>query len=219
MKRLVYALLFTGCTITEQAVPPPEIRMEPLPAAPIERVESCLLPAPREPVAYTPEKTRQTVKPNRTTSKPFSPGQLITTATRQARIEPDEKGFFGGTAELTYTWQPGKIFTVYLSKAQATAIVLPVGDELVSGMYLDPEQFEVKTELSGKDGHPQSVVIVRPLGDKGEVDTFLLTHSGRRYLLHLTVGTVGMLVVQFEGPALPVLPPTVPTVIPMRAQP
>jgi hypothetical protein len=41
---------------------------------------------------------------------------------------------------------------------------------------------------------------IRPLTEAGEVDTFLLTESGRRYLLHCVVGTTGMLAVTFKGP-------------------
>jgi hypothetical protein len=67
-------------------------------------------------------------------------------------------------------------------------------------LYLDADAYEVKTERAGADETAYDALTIRPLTDKGEVEAFLLTESGRRYLLHFVVGTTGMLAVTFEGP-------------------
>jgi type IV secretion system protein VirB9 len=134
--------------------------------------------------------------------KPQTPQQVIATAQQQARVQPDARGYFGGSAEYTYVWQPGKIFQVYVATTQATAISLPRGETLTAGLYLDPEAYEVKNTRIGNEGVVYDVIVIRPLKDQGELDTFLLGASGRKYLLHLSTGTTGMIAVTFETPAL-----------------
>ena len=103
---------------------------------------------------------------------------------------------------MRYPWVPGKVYTVYVSKKQGTGIFLPPGERLVSGLYLDQDAYEVKTERAGTDAGAYDALTIRPLIDSGEVATFLLTESGRRYLLHFVAGSTGMLAVSFEGPTI-----------------
>ena len=110
-------------------------------------------------------------------------------------------------------WAPGKVYTVYLSKKQGTGIFLPPGERLVSGLYLDPEAYEVQTKRAGVGDGAYDALTIRPTGDSGEVGAFLLTESGRRYLLHLVVGSVGMLAVTFEGPLVTHAPMLAPALV------
>src|SRR5262245_44152839 len=195
---LCSAVFVSGCTLSQESpVPPlpvPELVM--LPAAPVERVEVPLLPRQRWP-APAP-----TLAPGKKAPPPLSPAQVIAQAQRAARVEPSPRGYFGGSAEHVYSWTPGKVYTIYLSPKQPTGIFLPPGERLVTGLYLSENEYEVKNERAGSDLRAYDAMTIRPLVDKGEVDTFLLTESGRRYLLHLVVGPVGMVAVTFEGPPL-----------------
>jgi len=171
------------------------------PYCPLDRVEIALLPREAairpfaKPIAALEKKA----------PKPQTPAQLVTHAQQAARVEPSERGYHGGSGEQVYQWAAGKVYTVYLSKQQGTGIFLPLGERLVSGLYLDQDAFEVKTERAGTGDAAYDALTVRPLTDRGEVSTFVLTESGRRYLLHFVVGQTGMLAVTFEG--LPVATP------------
>jgi len=138
------------------------------------------------------------------TPKPQTPAQLVSQAQQAARVEPSERGYHGQRGEHVYTWAAGKVYTVYVSKKQGTGIFLPPGERLVSGLYLDQDAWEVKTERAGVEAGAYDALTIRPLADSGEVSTFLLTESGRRYLLHFIVGGTGMLAVTFEGPPVAV---------------
>ena len=61
----------------------------------------------------------------------------------------------------------------------------------MSGLYLDPEAYEVQTKRAGVGEEAYDALTIRPTGDSGEVGAFLLTESGRRYLLHLWSGQSG----------------------------
>ena len=210
---LVSAVFIAGCALTPDP-PVPVVPPEPpvkiveeyqAPYCPIERVEVGILDRS---LATLP--SRPSVAPTKKGERAATPAQLVQHAQKVARIEPMERGYFGQSGEHTYPWIPGKVYTVYLSKQQATGIFLPPGERLVSGLHLDPEAYEVKTDKAGKGDGAYDAITVRPLGDSGEVDVFLLTESSRRYLLHLVVGKVGMLAVTFEG-AYAAKPPETPT--------
>ena len=147
-------------------------------------------------VASSPEPVRPPTKG----TKPLRPEEVIVQAQKAARIEPSERGYVGQRGEHVYAWAPGKVYMVYLTKKQGTGIFLPPGERLVSGLYLDPEAYEVQTKRAGVGDGAYDALTIRPTMDSGEVEAFLLTESGRRYLLHLVVGSVGMLAVTFEGP-------------------
>ena len=147
---------------------------------------------------WTPSGSRRPRR--RAWAKALRPEAVIVQAQKAARIEPSERGYVGQRGEQVYAWAPGKVYTVYLSKKQGTGIFLPPGERLVSGLYLDPEAYEVQTKRAGVGDGAYDALTIRPTGDSGEVGAFLLTESGRRYLLHLVVGSVGMLAVTFEGP-------------------
>lgn len=199
---LIGALLVSGCALATEPEPPIIPTAAPVvsdtfapPYCPLDRVEVTLLP--RETTL------RPMVKPmvaaGKKTLKPQTSVQLVSQAQQAARVEPSEKGYGQASGEQVYAWVPGKVYTVYLSKKQGTGIFLPPGERLVSGLYLDKDAYEVKTERAGTDAGAYDALTVRPLTDTGEVDAFLLTESGRRYLLHFVVGTTGMLAVTFEG--------------------
>jgi len=160
----------------------------------MDRVEVALLPRSeaRPTRASTPRSGLKTV------SKPVAPVQLVQEAQKAARIAPSEQGYVGGSGEHVYPWAPGKVYIVYLTKKQGTGIFLPPGERLLSGLYLDGDAYEVETKRAGSAGGAYDAVTIRPLMDRGEVDAFLLTESGRRYLFHFVVGPTGMLAVTFE---------------------
>ena len=206
---LLCTVFLSGCTLAAVPEPPTLAMPEPVPVAsdtftppycPIERVEVTLLPretalfsAPKSPAAGAKK-----------APKPQTPAQLVSQAQQAARVEPSERGYQGGRGEHVYAWAAGKVYTVYLSKKQGTGIFLPPGERLVSGLYLDQDAYEVKTARAGVEAGAYDALTIRPLADSGEVSTFLLTESGRRYLLHFIVGGTGMLAVTFEGPPVAV---------------
>jgi hypothetical protein len=215
---LISTMFVSGCALApapEVPMSPPAVEvLVPLPAAPIERVEVTLLPRLWETESLAP--FRQPTPPGKKGLPAPTPLQIVSQAHRAARLEPTERGYFGASGEQVYAWAPGKIFTVYLSPKQGTGIFLPPGERLVSGLYLDAEAFEVKTERAGAESAAYDALTVRPLTASGEVETFLLTESGRRYLLRFVVGTTGMLAVTFEGPQVsaPRLAPETALVLP-----
>jgi hypothetical protein len=195
---LICALVVSGCALQAEPEPPTLPVLPPVPvvsagvvadAAPPDRVEIVAMDTQREPPPTPPR-----------LGKALRPEAVIVQAQRAARIEPSERGYGGQRGEQVYAWAPGKVYTVYLSKKQGTGIFLPPGERLVSGLYLDPEAYEVQTKRAGVGEEAYDALTIRPTGDSGEVGAFLLTESGRRYLLHLVVGSVGMLAVTFEGP-------------------
>jgi hypothetical protein len=140
---------------------------------------------------------------------------VVATAQQQARVTPDSRGYFGGSAEYTYPWQPGKVYVVLLSPKAPTVIILPPGEKTVAAMYVDREAYEVTTTRAGHDLTAYDTITVRPTSATGEVDAFILTESGRRYLLHLVTGVTGMLAVTFEtAPLVDVAAHTPPLVLP-----
>ncbi|HEY5867079.1 MAG TPA: hypothetical protein VI542_16275 [Candidatus Tectomicrobia bacterium] len=208
-KHLLICVLFvSGCALTPEpeapTLPQPEI-IAPLsetftaPYCPLDRVEVALLPRQELP-PILPSKASRATKKGRPA---LTPAQLVTQAQKAARVEPSERGYYAGSGEQTYVYAPGKVYTIYLSAKQGTGIFLPPGEKLVSGLYLDPEAYEVKTKRAGTGDSAYDALMIRPMIDKGEVDTFILAESGRRYLLRLVTGNVGMLAVTFEGPSSP----------------
>src|SRR6266851_4712160 len=72
------------------------------------------------------------------------------------------------------------------------AIILPPGEKTVAAMYVDKDAYEVTTTRAGRDLAAYDTITIRPSNDTGEVDSFILTESSRRYLLHFVTGTTGM---------------------------
>jgi hypothetical protein len=133
-----------------------------------------------------------------------TPLQLVALAQRDARVEPSARGYFGNSGEMTYTWQPGRIYMVYLTATQPTLIALPPGETVAMGLMLDKDAYDVTTKTVGLDLTAYSALSVRPLFDKGEVDAFVLSTGGRRYLFHFVISNdaKAMTVVTFETPAV-----------------
>jgi hypothetical protein len=141
-------------------------------------------------------------KPLRKAPQEMNSMQLVAYAQKEARIEPSEGNFFAKSGEMTYSWVPGKIFTILLAPTQQTGLFLPPGERVIVGLLLDKEEYEVHSERAGTDPLSYDAIFVRPKVDSGQVDAALVTESGRRYLLHFVVGKVGMLAVTFETPQL-----------------
>lgn len=133
-----------------------------------------------------------------------TPLQLVALAQQDAREYPSARGYFGKSGEMTYTWQPGRMYMVYLTATQPTLIALPPGETVAMGLMLDEAAYDVHTKTVGTDLTAYSAVSIRPLFDKGEVDAFLLSTGGRRYLFHFVISTEAkaMTVVTFETPAV-----------------
>ena len=202
---LLCALFVSGCALTPEPELPTLPQPEPIatmsetftaPYCPLDRVEIALLPRQELPPVLPSQPAPRTKKG----MKALTPAQLVSQAQKAARVEPSERGYYAGSGEQTYIYAPGKVYTIYLSSKQGTGLFLPPGEKLVSGLYLDPEAYEVKTKRAGSGENAYDALMIRPMIDKGEVQAFLLTESGKRILLHLVVGNVGMLAVTFEGP-------------------
>jgi hypothetical protein len=201
---LLGLLLLSACTLP----PTPEVAPGDMASptgtvflsAPVERVEVLQVASSIETAALvpTPLAKRLASRPGREPN----PVQLVAEAQKAARVYPTERGYFGASAEQVYAWMPGKVYVIFLAPNAGTGIFLPPGECMGAGLYLNPEAFEVKTERAGSDLMGYDVITVRPTSDKGEVDTFILTESRRRYLLHFVIGHVGMQAVTFEAPAI-----------------
>src|ERR1043166_1506260 len=188
-------LALGACTLPQ--APDPVTTTVFLPA-PIERVEVTLLPSLTDsPASVTPV---EPPLPTRTPRRTRTPLQIVAEAQKAARVLPTAHDFYGTSAEVTYAWQPGKVFQVYLSMTQATVISLPRGETLATGLYLDPEAYEVKNTRLGGELTGYDVITIRALKEQGEQDSFLLGDSGKKYLLHLSTGKIAMLAVTFETP-------------------
>lgn len=131
-----------------------------------------------------------------------TPSEIVLTAQKEARVIPSERGYFGRSAEQTYVYQPGRVFTVLLKQYQASGIALPPGEQLVIGLALVESDFTVIVKRVGTELLAYDTIAITPLIEKGEVDAWVLTQSGRRYLLHLVIGPVGMIAVTFEAPPI-----------------
>jgi hypothetical protein len=131
-----------------------------------------------------------------------TPTQLVTIAHREARVEPTARGYFGKSGEQAFVYQPGRIYTLYLTRHHPTVIALEPGEHVLVGLQLDGDLFDVKTETAGKGERAADVMAVRPKFEQGAQDAFVVTDSGRRYLLHFVIGEVGMLVATFESPSI-----------------
>jgi hypothetical protein len=194
-------LLLCGCT--QAALPPPAVTVTTIcTPLPTDQVTVLQLASPTETALSPPVVPVSSKRAPSRKGQALSPMQLVADAQKAARIEPTERSFYGTSAEVTYTYQPGKVFTVYLASTQATAISLPKGEALAVALYLDPEAYEVKNTRLGGEVSGYDVITVRPLKDSGEIETFALSESGKKFLLRLVVGKVAMLSVVFESPAL-----------------
>src|SRR5262245_19171231 len=152
---LICAVFVSGCAMT----PEPEVPSPPAPApivAPVPVAMEAAAPpwCPQDRVEVTRLERGEgqelpqpmaTGLPKKGT-KPLSPMQVVTEAQKAARVEPSARGYLGGSGEHVYRWMPGKVYTVYVTKKHGTGIFLPPGERLVSGLYLDADAYEVKTE-------------------------------------------------------------------------
>lgn len=124
--------------------------------------------------------------------------QLITIADKNAQARLNEDNFFGNSATLTYTWEPDRLFPIPLSWNSGTPISLPVGEKLLNGFLLDKEQFTVLTERTGSEPLTQDTISIKPKIEQGEIKTYALTESGKKFLFLLVIGTKGATSVTFQ---------------------
>jgi hypothetical protein len=145
-----------------------------------------------------------------------TPLQLISTAHQEARVYPSKEGYFGKSAEQVYTWQPGRVYMIYLTPHYPTLIALPPGEILAMGLNLDKDLYNVENQTVGTEGAVYSAIAVRPKFEKGEIEGFVLTTSGRRYLLSFVISEArAMSAVTFETPAVTrEREPEVPRIVP-----
>jgi hypothetical protein len=131
-----------------------------------------------------------------------TPLDVVQQAQAAARVEPTEIGYWGSSGEHAFTWRPGAIYTVYLTPKHPTLIALEPGEREATGLVLDPKEYTVESKLIGTDILAYSAISITPLIDKGSVDGYVISDTGRRYLLHFVVGSQGMLAVTFQTPSL-----------------
>jgi hypothetical protein len=164
-------------------------------------------------LATTPAKKKSgNAKPTREPT----PLQLVSTAHQEARVYPSKEGYFGKSAEQVYTWQPGRVYMIYLTPYYPTLIALPPGEILAMGLNLDKDLYNVENQTVGTEGTAYSAIAVRPKFEKGEIEGFVLTTSGRRYLLSFVISEArAMSAVTFETPAVTrEREPEVPRIVP-----
>jgi hypothetical protein len=134
--------------------------------------------------------------------RPQAPADLVRVAQQEAQVVPTSACYFAKSGECTFTWMPGRIYTVLLTWNHQTLISLPPAETLVIGMMLDEKSFDVVSKLVGSDLMAYTTVSIRPLIEKGEVDAAIVSQSGRRYLFHFVLGEKGMVGVNFETPKM-----------------
>lgn len=179
---------------------PPVMAPLPIPAPTKEELAALCVDVPRPtPVLASVAKPVKSVA-LRKSAPALPPIRVVQDAQREARIEPEARGYFGGSGEQAYVYQAGKIYTIYLAANTATPIALPPGEKQISGLVLNEKMFTIETGRAGKDANAYDFFSVYPEVDSGEFTTHVVTESGRRYLLHLIIGKVGMAAVSFELP-------------------
>ena len=125
--------------------------------------------------------------------------QLVKTAEKEASVYPSERGYWGKSAEQTFTWAPGGLYVIYLTWNHPTAISLPPGELVAIGLKLDPDLYDVEHQTVGRELTAYSAITIRPKFEKGDANVALWTKSGKRYLFHLIVGSWGLTAVTFES--------------------
>jgi hypothetical protein len=193
----------------DEAVATP-IRYAPPPPAPPVR-DVVVPPPPVAPVSTPPPpvaaKGRRPVAEAREPSVP--PTHMIRDALRAAQVEPQRRGYHGGSNTQRFDWQPGKLYKIYVTPGKMTSITLPRGFHLVNEVLLDAEAWHVKSYRVGPEERTQDVLIVMPIPEKGAKDTdiALLTEEGTSFDVTLVVGSVGMFAATWNTPAVPQIVP------------
>jgi hypothetical protein len=219
---LAAVLLLSACTL------PPWPKPETIPvetdtpqvAAPAPEVKTIFLPSPQECInvvqvpsldvgqlpAKPGTKAAQLLPASfkgksltATLAKIPTPAEVVTQGQRDARVTLTAENYFGQNGEAVYTWTPGRIFPIYLTQHHATLLTLPPGETMLAGLILPKDTFEVVTKRAGAEPYAYDGMAITTSLEKGEIDTFILTASGRRYLLHLVIGQIGMVSVGFEA--------------------
>jgi hypothetical protein len=115
------------------------------------------------------------------------PEEVIEQAHRAARVAPTTRGYFGNSAVQRYLWQSGRLYDARVSPVAPTKFTLPPGQVLAVGLALDPDAWDVSSATVGNELRMYSVVFIRPLKDKGEVNVSLVTEQGYSFDVHLII--------------------------------
>jgi hypothetical protein len=209
--------LFSACTMSTSPELPPapaaQVVFLPNPDTSVQVVQvpslndpaSCVTPMPAKPTKRGQAK---------------SATQIVLEAQKAARIQPSERGYLGLSGEQSFIWTPGRIYVIYVSPRHPTLLSLPPGERLLSGFFLSSDEWDIHTERAGADLLAYDAIAIRPKGaEPKDVESFLLTESGKRFLVHLVNGPVGMLAVTFEAPQITQSVSREPTLTLPRPQP
>ena len=211
---LVALLFLIGCTIGDHAtlqtadeqpmpfVAPvnPKAPPLPIPAPTAEELQGLCADVPRPQPVLMPE-VKSVVARKGKPQPVIPPTKIVLDAQKSASVEPNQRGYYGNSAEQAYIYEAGKIYKVYLHPNVTTGLFLPPGEKQISGLRLDGDKFDVEVERGGKDAHAYDSFRITPKVESGEYKTPLITESGRRYLLHFVIvkdEKVGMAAVSFE---------------------
>lgn len=208
----VVTLLLTGCALHEEIVPavpvertifqPPPVQVEtpPEPTSIAEGIPPSMMPV----VQPTAEELRA-FKPKPASKTPDKPEAVIGAANKGSTVVPSTSGYADSKSSIQhYGYLPGRIYEVYTSPNNPTAIILPKGDRLAAAPAINPEAFDVGVIEIGEGEQRQEAVIVRPLAAGQEATTHIFTQAGRAFFLRLkSFEKTSMVAVTWDVPQLP----------------
>jgi len=136
--------------------------------------------------------------------------QIVTTAQKDALVQPDTSTYFGKSLNARYVYQAGKNYEIRLGPDVTTSITFPPKETLSIGLALRQDEFLHAEKVVGTDEAKHVVAIIAPQKNdqgeypKGTYDVSLLTDVGHEYRLRLIVGKSeeAMRAVIFEMPTM-----------------
>ena len=180
---------------------------------PVECVNVVQLPPLAEQEAPTKKATRGETKATPVSfkaEKQPSATQIVTTAQKDALVQPDTHTYFGKSLNARYVYQAGKNYEIRLGPDVTTSITFPPKETLSIGLALKQAEFLHAEKVVGTDEAKHVVAIIAPQANeqgeypKGTYDVSLLTDVGHEYRLRLIVGKSeeAMRAVIFEMPTM-----------------
>lgn len=116
-------------------------------------------------------------------AKSSDPKREVTTANRDARIEPAGESFINATQVWPYS--AGALYQVYASPGRVSDIALETGEQLVSVSAGDTMRWIIGDTMSGTGAEERVHVLVKPT--RTDLQTNLVISTNRRsYYLELT---------------------------------
>jgi len=178
---------------------------------PVECVNVVQLPPLAEQPAPTKKATRVESKATPIAFKAEqqpSATQIVTTAQKDALVQPDTHTYFGKSLNARYVYQAGRNYEIRLGPDVTTSITFPPKETLSIGLALSQEKFLHAEKVVGTDEAKHVVAMIAPQPNdqgeypKGTYDVSLLTDVGHEYRLRLIVGKSeeAMRAVIFEMP-------------------